>query len=132
MSCNRSISGATAHLFVKTLQLHLKGLQEALPLSQLPLGSPQSLVALLHLILHRFQLKQRERNHFICGTFVCLHTGYIGHNCDILINAVMRVTYFSPHLLAVPLLSLLLVLLDNPLILGAQLRQDAAQLWPSS
>lgn len=44
------------HLFVQTLQLHLQRLQEALPLDQLALRRPQSLVALLHLALHHLQL----------------------------------------------------------------------------
>lgn len=40
--------------------------------------------------------------------------------------------HFLPHyLLAVPLLSLVLVLLDNPLILGTQVRQNGAQLRPA-
>lgn len=36
-----------------------------------------------------------------------------------------------PHLLAVPLLGLLLVLPDNAFILGAQLWKNRAQFWPS-
>lgn len=55
---------SAAHLFVQALQLHLQGLQEALPLGQLTLGSSQSLVALLHLILHRLQLDRRKSQLF--------------------------------------------------------------------
>lgn len=53
-------SGVAAHLLVQTLQLHLQGLQEALPLDQLALSSSQSLVALLHLGLHRLQLDTKN------------------------------------------------------------------------
>ena len=41
---------------MQTVQLYLQGLQEALPLNQLSLGSSQSVVALLHFVLHRLQL----------------------------------------------------------------------------
>lgn len=51
-----------AHLLVQTLQFDLERLQEALPLDQLALGCPQSLVAFLHLVLHRLQL-DRKRDH---------------------------------------------------------------------
>lgn len=47
------------HLFVQALQLHLQVLHEALPLNDLTLSSPQSLVALLHLALHHLQLEDR-------------------------------------------------------------------------
>ncbi len=56
-------SGVAAHLFVQTLQLHFQGLQEALPLDQLVLGSSQSLVALLDLVLHRLQLDRTQNSH---------------------------------------------------------------------
>lgn len=52
--------GVSTHLFVQTLQLHLQGLQEALPLHQFALRPPQGLVALLHLTLERVQLRQEE------------------------------------------------------------------------
>lgn len=55
------MQSAAARLFVQTLQLHLQGLQEALPLDQLALSPPQSLVALPHLALHRLQLEHRTQ-----------------------------------------------------------------------
>lgn len=53
----RSTGCLAPHLFVQALQLHLQVLQKALPLNDLPLSSPQSLVALLHLALHHLQLE---------------------------------------------------------------------------
>lgn len=52
--------GVSTHLFVQALQLHLQGLQEALPLHHFTLGPPQSLVALLHLALQRVQLQSEK------------------------------------------------------------------------
>lgn len=66
-----SSPAVASHLFVETLQLHLQGLQEALPLCQLALGSSQSLVALLHLVLHGLKLDKRlTRTHQPCSHYL--------------------------------------------------------------
>lgn len=116
-------SVVAAHLFVQTLQLHLQVLQEALPLNQLALSSSQSLVALLHVVLHRLQLDEKVTRTDVCGSSRSVFpfarsVVFSPRNC-------------SPHLLAVPLLSLVLVLLDDPLVLGTQVKQNGAQLGPS-
>lgn len=46
------------------------------------------------------------------------------------IITVIHTRYYSPHLLAIPLLRLFLVPLHNALILGTQLEQNGAQLGP--
>lgn len=71
-------SGVAAHLFVQPLQLHLQGLQEALPIDQLALSSSQSLVALLHLVLHILQLHKintgmhTHMECMYCTTCICV------------------------------------------------------------
>lgn len=61
------------YLFVKALQLHLQGLQEALSLAELVMGAAQGLIALPHLCLHSFQLKHtRKQCHTHTETHICL------------------------------------------------------------
>lgn len=61
-----------------------------------------------------------------CFLFIFFWGG--GHNST---EKWLQNTGAIPHLLAIPLLGLLLVLPDNPFILGAQLWQNGAQFWPS-
>lgn len=62
------------HLFVQTVQLHLQGLEEALPLRLLALRSSQSLVTLLHLVLHRLQLGTTQTSHINTNSLKHKHT----------------------------------------------------------
>lgn len=66
--------GLDQYLFVEALQLHLQGLQEALSLTELILGTAQGLVALSHLGLHSFQLKctTKQQHVSVTDTHICL------------------------------------------------------------